>query len=39
VAAAQPGASSFVIGLDAFVIAAPAWILTLVGGVLAAFVP
>jgi hypothetical protein len=29
------GASSFVIGLDAFVIAAPVWILTLVGGVLA----
>ena len=29
------GASSFVIGLDAFAIAAPVWILTLVGGVLA----
>ena len=29
------GASSFVIGLDAFVIAAPVWILTLIGGVLA----
>lgn len=29
------GASSFVIGLDAFAMAAPAWLLTLVGGVLA----
>jgi MFS family permease len=29
------GASSFVIGLDAFAIAAPAWLLTLVGGMLA----
>lgn len=29
------GASSFVIGLDAFVTAAPVWILTLVGGILA----
>ena len=29
------GASSFVIGLDAFVQAAPAWILILVGGILA----
>jgi MFS family permease len=29
------GASSFVIGLDAFVLAAPAWILTLAGGELA----
>jgi MFS family permease len=29
------GASSFVIGLDAFVLAAPVWLLTLVGGVLA----
>jgi len=29
------GASSFLIGLDAFVMAAPAWILTLLGGVLA----
>jgi len=29
------GASSFVIGLDAFAMAAPAWLLTLVGGMLA----
>jgi MFS family permease len=29
------GASSFVIGLDAFAMASPAWLLTLVGGVLA----
>ena len=29
------GASSFVIGLDSFVMAAPVWVLTLVGGVLA----
>jgi len=29
------GASSFLIGLDAFAISAPVWILTLVGGILA----
>jgi MFS family permease len=29
------GASSFVIGLDSFVMAAPVWLLTLVGGLLA----
>lgn len=29
------GASSFVIGLDAFAMAAPAWLLSLIGGVLA----
>jgi len=29
------GASSFLIGVDAFVLSAPAWLLTLVGGVLA----
>jgi MFS family permease len=29
------GASSFLIGLDSFAMAAPAWILTLIGGILA----